>query len=128
MGRGKDRQTDGIDFGMYSQSPFEWCMVRLAKLKISWRRGKQYTFRVTIGGKIINCFSVYFPAFCAALYLLFVLIFFTLGLWGPILFLGSFRSRRWVLDGRLGPMHGRRDKTNFRWQRQSCKEEGINNN
>ena len=38
--RSWNRQTDGIDFGMYSQRPFEWYMTRLPKLKISWRRGK----------------------------------------------------------------------------------------
>ena len=37
-------QTYGIDFGMYSQRPVELYMTRLPKLKISWRRGKQYTF------------------------------------------------------------------------------------
>ena len=36
-------QTGGIDFGMYSQKPE-------AKLKNSWRRGKQYTSSVTLGG------------------------------------------------------------------------------
>ena len=41
-------QTDGINFGMYSQRPFEWYMTRLSKLKISWRRGKQYTSPVTV--------------------------------------------------------------------------------
>ena len=38
------------DFGMYSQRPFKWYMTRLSKLKISWRRGKQYTSSVTLGG------------------------------------------------------------------------------
>ena len=28
---------------MYSQRPLKWYMTRLPKLKISWRRGKQYT-------------------------------------------------------------------------------------
>ena len=28
---------------MYSQRPFEWYLTRLSKLKISWRRRKQYT-------------------------------------------------------------------------------------
>ena len=41
--RGTDGQTDRIVFGMYSQRPFEKYMSRLQKLKISWRRGKQYT-------------------------------------------------------------------------------------
>ena len=45
------RRTDRIDFGMYSQRPFEWCMTRLSKLKISWRRGKQYTCLITLGGR-----------------------------------------------------------------------------
>ena len=49
--RGTDGQTDGIDFRMYSQRPFKWYMTRLKKLKISWRRGKQYTSPVTLGGK-----------------------------------------------------------------------------
>ena len=32
-----------ISLGMYSQRPFKWYMTRLSKLKISWRRQKQYT-------------------------------------------------------------------------------------
>ena len=47
-----DRQTDEINFGMYSQRHFEWYMARLPKLKISWRRGKQYTSPDTLGGGI----------------------------------------------------------------------------
>ena len=48
---GTDGQTNGIDFGMYSQRPFEWYMTRLPKLKISWRRGKECTSPVTLGGR-----------------------------------------------------------------------------
>ena len=44
--RGTDGQIDGIDFGMYL--PY---MTRLRKLKISGRRGKQYTSPVTLGGR-----------------------------------------------------------------------------
>ena len=44
-------QTDGINFGMYSQRTFKWYMTRLSKLKISWRRGKEYTSLVTLGGR-----------------------------------------------------------------------------
>ena len=36
---------------MYSQRPFEWYMTRLPKLKISWRRGTQYTSPVSLGGR-----------------------------------------------------------------------------
>ena len=36
-----DKQTDGINFRMHSQRPFEWYMTRLSSLKINWRRGKQ---------------------------------------------------------------------------------------
>ena len=36
---------------MYSQRPFKWYMTRLPKLKISWRRGKQYTSPVALGGR-----------------------------------------------------------------------------
>ena len=36
---------------MYSQRPFEWYMTRLPKLEISWRRGKQFTSPVTLGGR-----------------------------------------------------------------------------
>ena len=43
-------QTDGIDFGMYSQKLFERYMTRLSELKISWRGGKQYTSPSTLGG------------------------------------------------------------------------------
>ena len=37
--RGTDGQTDGINFGMYSQRPFEWYITQIPKLKISWRQG-----------------------------------------------------------------------------------------
>ena len=40
-------QTDGINFGMYYQTPFEWYITSLPKLKISWRWGKQYISPVT---------------------------------------------------------------------------------
>ena len=47
---GTDRQTELISECSYSQRPFKWYMTRLSKLKISWRRGKQYTSLVTLGG------------------------------------------------------------------------------
>ena len=46
-----NRQTDGINFGMYSQRPFEWYMTRLPKLKISWRRGKRIYLPITLKGR-----------------------------------------------------------------------------
>ena len=49
--RGTDRQTDRINFGIYSQRPVKWYMTRLPKLKISWRRGKPYTSPDTLGGR-----------------------------------------------------------------------------
>ena len=48
--------TDGIDFGMYSQRPFEWYMTSLPKLKTSWRRGKQYTSPVSLGWRHKNVY------------------------------------------------------------------------
>ena len=51
--RDTEGETDGIDFGMYPQWTFEWCMTRLPKQKISLRWGKQYTSPVTLGGGII---------------------------------------------------------------------------
>ena len=40
--RGRDGQTDGFDLGMHFQRPFERYITCPPKLKISWRRGKQY--------------------------------------------------------------------------------------
>ena len=48
------RRTDRIDFGMYSQRPFEWYIKRLPKMKNSWRWGQQYTSPVTLGGRHKN--------------------------------------------------------------------------
>ena len=31
---GTDGQTDGIDFGLYSQRPLKLCMTRISKLKL----------------------------------------------------------------------------------------------
>ena len=45
--RGTDRQTDWRTFQMI------FGMTRLSKLKISWRRGKQYSTPVTLGEGII---------------------------------------------------------------------------
>ena len=36
-------------------------MIRLPKLKTSWRQGKQYTSPVTLGGGIISQFNKYKP-------------------------------------------------------------------
>ena len=41
-------QTDRIGFGMYFQRHFKYYMTSLPELKISRRRGKQYTFPVTL--------------------------------------------------------------------------------
>ena len=35
----------------YSLRPFKWYDMPKSKLKISWRRGKQYTSLVTLGGR-----------------------------------------------------------------------------
>ena len=50
--RGTDRRTESISECTLKDLLND--MTRLPKLKISWRRGKQYTSHVTLGGGIIK--------------------------------------------------------------------------
>ena len=47
--RGTDRRTESISECTLKDLSNDTYMTRLSKLKISWRRGKQYTSPVTLG-------------------------------------------------------------------------------